>query len=171
MTEWSVELEMPYPVKETPDIADVVGDLLERLAAYAAVASYGSETLAVRLCVKAPSVDAAIAKAHHVIVNALQKVSRYATTTTLRAEAETLADLDRRLRKPDVPDLVGVAELAKLLRVSRQRASELARRKDFPRPLCTLASGPVWRKSAVARFVGQWPRRPGRPRKDPATAR
>ena len=59
--------------------------------------------------------------------------------------------------------LVGVAELAQRLGVSRQRASELAKRHPgFPRPEAELASGPVWDESSIYAFVDGWDRSPGR---------
>ena len=60
---------------------------------------------------------------------------------------------------------VGVSEIAKLLGVSRQRVSELRAREDFPWPVAELAAGPVWTLSSLQRFIAEWPRRPGRPRK------
>jgi hypothetical protein len=60
---------------------------------------------------------------------------------------------------------VGVAEVATELEVSRQRVSELRSRHDFPAPIAELASGPVWTMSSLRRFVAEWPRKPGRPRR------
>jgi len=40
--------------------------------------------------------------------------------------------------------LLGPAELAQLLGVSRQRASVIAGRVDFPRPRLTLIMGSIW---------------------------
>lgn len=60
-------------------------------------------------------------------------------------------------------EFVGVAEIADVLGVSRQRVSELRGRSGFPRPAADLAAGPVWRLSSLQRFVSDWPRRPGRP--------
>jgi len=60
-------------------------------------------------------------------------------------------------------ELVGVAEIAETLGVSRQRVSELKGRRGFPRPVAELAAGPVWRLSSLQRFIAQWPRLPGRP--------
>ncbi len=60
-------------------------------------------------------------------------------------------------------ELVGVAEIASILGVSRQRVSELRGRRGFPNPVADLASGPVWRLSSLQRFITDWPRRPGRP--------
>ncbi len=45
-----------------------------------------------------------------------------------------MEELDRRIQESNAPELVGVAELASLLSVSRQRASELARSRGFPAP-------------------------------------
>lgn len=60
-------------------------------------------------------------------------------------------------------ELVGVAEIASILGVSRQRVSELRGRRGFPEPVADLASGPVWRLSSLQRFLTDWPRKPGRP--------
>jgi len=78
---------------------------------------------------------------------------------------------DAELDEPNTPDLVGIAELAELVGVRRQRASVLARRSDFPDPLAELASGPVWDRRMVERFVRNWVRKPGRPatRREPRT--
>lgn len=55
-------------------------------------------------------------------------------------------------------DLVGVAEVAALLGVSRQRVSQLAASESFPAPEAQLAAGPVWLRAAVE----QWARSTGR---------
>ena len=51
--------------------------------------------------------------------------------------------------------LVGVAEIADMLGgVTRQRVDQLARtHEDFPAPVAELASGRVWSKEAIARWV------------------
>jgi hypothetical protein len=45
--------------------------------------------------------------------------------------------------------LVGVAEIAALLRVSKQRVDELSHLPGFPRPVGRLAAGRVWLLSDV----------------------
>lgn len=47
----------------------------------------------------------------------------------------TLCDVDR---------LLGPAELARLIGVSRQRVSQLAQKSTFPAPLAVLEMGSVW---------------------------
>ncbi len=61
--------------------------------------------------------------------------------------------------------LLGIAEIASLLGVSRQRVYELRAKPQFPRPVAELAAGPVWARSAVEAFLGRWDRRPGRPKR------
>ncbi|HET7234974.1 MAG TPA: hypothetical protein VFK59_00915 [Actinomycetota bacterium] len=66
-------------------------------------------------------------------------------------------------REPD--RYLGVTEIAELLGVSRQRVMQLRQRADFPEPVAELAAGPVWRMFNLQRFIEEWPRKPGRPRK------
>ena len=55
--------------------------------------------------------------------------------------------------------LVGVAEIAQMLGVSRQRVDALVRKDgDFPLPEVELTAGRVWRRDDVI----QWAERKGR---------
>lgn len=54
--------------------------------------------------------------------------------------------------------LMGVAEVAELLQVSRQRVTQLAKTPEFPAPSARLASGPVWESADIER----WARETGR---------
>ena len=55
--------------------------------------------------------------------------------------------------------LVGVAEIAEMLGVTRQRIDEITRTKpDFPEPEVELKSGRVWQRAAVEK----WARAAGR---------
>ena len=49
--------------------------------------------------------------------------------------------------------LMGVAEVAELLGVSRQRVTQLAKVDGFPKPTIRLASGPVWESADVERWA------------------
>lgn len=52
--------------------------------------------------------------------------------------------------------LVGAAEVARLLKVTRQRVNALAKTyADFPAPRATLAAGKIWLK----RDIEAWARR------------
>jgi prophage regulatory protein len=48
-----------------------------------------------------------------------------------------------------MPHLVGAAEIAAMLGVSRQRVQQLISRPDFPKPDAVLAMGKVWRTEDV----------------------
>ena len=63
------------------------------------------------------------------------------------------------------PKLAGLAEVASLAGVSRQRAAQLANHPDFPAPVARLAMGPVWREADVQKFLDT-PRKPGRKPKE-----
>lgn len=55
-------------------------------------------------------------------------------------------------------DLVTVADIARMLGVSRQRAGQLVERSDFPTPHGTTGHGRVWRRTDVAK----WAKKTGR---------
>jgi predicted DNA-binding transcriptional regulator AlpA len=46
-------------------------------------------------------------------------------------------------------EVMGAAEIAELLGVSRQRVQQLVVRPDFPKPVARLTMGKVWNTEAV----------------------
>lgn len=59
--------------------------------------------------------------------------------------------------------LVGAAEAAAILRVSRQRVSALSQnRADFPKPVAVLAAGKIWRLRDIERWAARNPDKRGR---------
>lgn len=60
--------------------------------------------------------------------------------------------------------LVGAAEIAQMLGVSRQRVYQIAETyDDFPPPEVDLASGRVWKRATVEAWIKKHPDRgPGR---------
>lgn len=55
--------------------------------------------------------------------------------------------------------LMGAAEIAELLGVSRQRVQQLVVRSDFPAPAHTFAMGKVWRREDVEAWDAERKRR------------
>lgn len=47
--------------------------------------------------------------------------------------------------------------MAELLRVSRQRAHQLALRPDFPEPVAKLSMGRIWERAAVEEWMRRRP--------------
>jgi predicted DNA-binding transcriptional regulator AlpA len=50
------------------------------------------------------------------------------------------------------PPVVALAELAKVLGVSRVRAMQLIKRAEFPAPIAVLSVGRIWSYDAVAEY-------------------
>lgn len=55
--------------------------------------------------------------------------------------------------------LVGAAEIASMLGVTRQRVHQLAETPGFPEPEAVLASGRVWKRTEIEAWAAmQWKR-------------
>jgi hypothetical protein len=153
MQHWQVTVDM-VGVELTPDELDrLLDDLAPHRAAVAASPGRVSATMS------APGYETSDAAANAVgyMRSALRRGDVVAVEVLTEAEA------DARLAQPAFPELVGIAEIANLLGVSRQRASELQTRDGFPAPVAVLRSGPVWRKGDLTSFAATWERKPGRP--------
>jgi len=58
---------------------------------------------------------------------------------------------------------VGLQEIADILKVSRQRVTQLmVSYEDFPAPMADLAMGRLWRRQDIERWAAAHPRKPGR---------
>ena len=83
-----------------------------------------------------------------------------------RLQVLPLDDWVDEQKEPQPRDLVGSAEAALLLGVSRQRVGQLVERPDFPAPIARLSAGPVWTRISIEAFNQSWTRKiTGRPRK------
>ena len=49
----------------------------------------------------------------------------------------------------NLPELLGLAEIADLYSVSKTTVGNWTRRADWPRPICNLKMGPVWSTAEV----------------------
>ena len=59
--------------------------------------------------------------------------------------------------------VVGLAEVAETLGVSKRTATRYAAREDFPRPAAVLAMGPIWLLEDVEAWASTTPIPRGRP--------
>lgn len=161
--EWSVGLEAqtPGPGIEADRIYGLIEALEDHHPGAASVSSTGMR-IGVHLWVQAPDVRRALAVGEKALLDALARLGLEGFAL-VAAELKPWQELEADLDRSNTPDLVGVAELAEILRVSRQRVSELAATSQFPRPLAALKAGPVWERSSIGHFVDTWRRTPGRP--------
>jgi hypothetical protein len=88
------------------------------------------------------------------------------TAVTVQNDDDFAAELGR----PRIPDLVGYADIADILGVSRQRARELAgavegiaAAPDFPPAVARPSSGPLHVRSHIEAYAARRKRKPGRP--------
>jgi hypothetical protein len=71
-----------------------------------------------------------------------------------------------RVRQSEVPELAGLAEVATILGVSKQRVRELSEQDEtFPLPIAELSGGAIYLKSMIDEFNRRWIRQTGRPSK------
>lgn len=178
MSGWTVTIEAAGTRPAGATFERLLAKLGELLADHAAVISHNPDhTLyAATFSMSFPDADpiapftTTIDAVHHMAVD-------YFTAAATKAGlpkwpiwfAEVQADdrADAELEKPNYPDLVGVAEVAKMLNVTKQRISALRTKPHFPAPLAELDSGPVWDRTALGNFLATWTRKTGRPPKPP----
>jgi hypothetical protein len=158
-----IETEGTGPRGHEADLERLLGVLVDDVAIAGPAASWGgtaggpSATVSVRAGGPAEAADRALAR----FEAALDRAG-IPSAPVAWVEVMTQEHLVRELEQERSP-LVGLAEVAEVLGVSKQRVSELRDREDFPRPVAELRSGPVWRLVNLQTFIGAWDRRPGRP--------
>lgn len=168
---YSIEVGFAGPAPSDPtEINDRLEGFLEVVGDTSAVVTGTPEEpvdsigrFGVRLAVETYSVTDAVAS----IVPKCQSAAKKAGLPdypVVSVEVLEWAEFERQLEIPTFPNVVGVTELADMLGVSKQRASELARVEHFPKPFVELASGPIWVEPNIRDFVATWERKPGRPR-------
>lgn len=138
---------------------DELWRLVDALAGHGAAVGGGGDRYDAQFSVDAPDVGAAMAKALRVWRRAVA-AARLPAWPIVRSQLLTADEQEAELARPH-PVLVGVSEIAGLLGTTRNRAWQVTRKPDFPRPLAVLAGGPVWALPMVARFLEEWPRRRG----------
>jgi hypothetical protein len=161
--EWSVAIElMSGFVGQSEDYLDAIHQALEDLDSFQpGGVSINDRMIGFHLCVPAPAVlDAVRLSTDHVLqVTAKNGLQASIVSTAVKSWNQFEAELE----ESNTPQLAGVAELAEILGVSKQRVSELADAPGFPQPLARLRSGPVWDRRAIGNFQQTWRRTPGRP--------
>ena len=142
----------------TGDVEDLSEKLLARLGSHHGSVAFGDRRIVASFTVDARLVLQATETARKAWNKALDDELAWSIVSLSVRRADQPDDL------PALPELLGIAEVAKRLDVSKQRAAELARsHRLFPPPLAELASGPVWTAWQIGSFQRSWTRKPGRP--------
>jgi hypothetical protein len=138
-------------------------DLLDR---YAPSVSGDDGMYTVQFAIVAPTGPLAIDKARALVEKAAAKVGIPGGWDLVECSATRWDVFERHLETPSFPEIVGQAEIMAMLGVSRQRITQLRRdNRRFPRPLAELAGGGVFSKAAIERFMEEWDRTPGPPKR------
>lgn len=140
--------------------ADEVVDLLH---AHSGAIAGDREGVSATFDVVASSPAAAAERGQRILRRAMESAGAHVVAFS-SVSVLTAAEQERALATPVLPALLGLAEVAEELRVTKQRVAQLRGRPDFPDPVAELAAGPVWTETSLARFIESWDRRPGRPR-------
>ena len=155
--DWHVNFEWQTSASLNEDALD---EFMSRLADLSPALSRSKSVLGMSIAVTAPDAESAIGIGLRHARGALGALDLEAVLTHIGTD--TTEAVVARLREGAIPRLVGVKEVAGLLGVSPQRASELAKSVSFPRPVTKLASGPVWLEASIQHFASDWKRLPGR---------
>ncbi len=157
MVKWACTVEAVND-SYTGDIEDLSERVLARLGSQDASVAFGDRRIAASFTVDARLVLQAVETAQKTWNKALDDQLAWSIVSLSARRGDQPDDL------PGLPKLLGVAEVAKRLDVSKQRAAELARtHRLFPPPVAELASGPVWTAWQIGSFQRSWTRKPGRP--------
>ncbi|MFD9061830.1 hypothetical protein ACFVZ3_09945 [Kitasatospora purpeofusca] len=158
-TQWSAYVELA-----TTEVDDSQFEhLLEILDEHSPALGFApSGNFYAQLSVEAGTARKALDLALKTVTEAARTVG--AGRDVLGVELMTQDEFERRLSEPQIPELVGLSEVASLLEVSRQRVGQLVtEHQEFPPPVAKLRSGPVFIADQVRTFLSRWNRAGGRP--------
>src|SRR5438046_10193114 len=116
--EWVVSLEADVPGPFSAELAD---RLIDALKDYSPAVGGREGRIGVTMSVEAATDRQAFDRARTELFRGLGR-----RAPIVDARVQTVDELERELEAPAVPALAGIREIADLLGVSRQRASELA---------------------------------------------
>lgn len=162
MGDWSVRVEWAGPAPDAEQLT-AIAELLAQQAAAVGVEANGNPSA--QMAVQAGTVRQAFDTAARLVEAACEQTG--AACDIVGADVATWEEFQRRQDEPVVPPLVGLAELATILKVSRQRARVIAQTHHDRLPEVERTSnGPLFLRSHAEEFARTWERkRTGRPRK------
>jgi len=146
-TEWTVTIEgRPAKVVDPEDI-------LDELAEFSPAVQFGNGLLSTTATRRANSPI----EAYDYIYEALNSLTGKLEIELV--EIKTTERQDRDLEISNLPELVGLAEIADIAGTTRQRIFQMTANRGFPFPVMELRSGRLWNRAAVESYLET--RRPG----------
>lgn len=163
---WSVRVDWTHVglnESEADELLEALADVLPVLVVDDEEPGHSTRyTLTVHL--EEPTVRQAIALA-------LRRVEDATGQRAVGVEALSMHEVRRRLATSNIPDLVGNADIADMLGVTRQRAGQIVVIPGFPPAVMTIKAGPLRVREQVEDWAQSWRRKSGRPAKEaPAKA-
>lgn len=151
LCKWAVNLAYANPDGEFPIISNFAkGQLMSSLAAGHVVMSVSKTELSLTFEVLAADARIAmqlgVATSDDAFLDAALPVLPLVDCHVLRADR-----LQERVK--EIPDLLGLADIAAILGVSRQRVWQLSKSANFPAPAQKLRAGHFWRRKDVEAWI------------------
>lgn len=162
MAEWSVRAELDVG-QDVDD--DTIVAIRDHLDAHSAAVGEGPEPgrLSIQMHVDASTIRKGFEQAARAITDAARACGLAAEIVDARIMTDE--EFEREQLRPTLPPLMGVAEIAQFLGVSRQRVGQLVREHPaYFHEVVRVASGPLYAEAAVRSYAARG-RTPGRPRK------
>lgn len=156
LTDWYIDFTF---TTTKISISDMAFEVAEALKEFFASVSLGDSGGSMSLTVPAESAIDAVSKLPDVLTQAAELLGELEVT---EVETRSEAAFNQWLKKPAIPDLVGLKEIAGILNVSPQRANALVKQEGFPAPVLTLSAGQFRTRAAVEAWAAKWTRKPGR---------
>ena len=142
MTGWSVLIEGRPAKPVDPE------KLSEQLADLHAVVSFGDGLLSTAATVDAHSPMEAYDFVYETLAGVVVGQVKIEKAEILSEERQA-----RELEVSNLPDLVGLAEIAELAGTTRQRVFQMTANKGFPAAVLELRSGRLWSRPAIVRYL------------------
>lgn len=159
--DWQVTLDL----KANDDIDEgTLFDLMEEYGRHGAAATLGPDPRCASLTMTITAETGVDALSN--ALNLLSTSKALPETEVTGFEVTEWNDVERRNREPVFPKVVGYAEIARMVGVSRQRAYKFPEIDTFPKPVIETSQGPLYSEAAVAAWAANRETKAGRPKAD-----
>lgn len=162
MTEatWFIDVDLAIDGPLSDDTLDTLMEAVEPL--YGSVSLSGSgKAVGLSLAVEARDYWQALERGKSFLAGTIADVLNHPVVRSFRVLDEPTREKENT--RPQFPELISVPDIADLLGVTRQAARKHTLKADFPEPLLTPRTGPLWARAAVEAWNENVQRKPGRP--------